>query len=169
MLGSAIPSSRYLIAHLTELIDWENTKVVVEYGPGIGNMTQEILRRMRPDATLVAIELNREFVEHLRASIRDPRAHIVHGSAAEVRAILAQLNLAHADYIISGIPYTVLPPVAREDILRESYSALRPCGAFVVYQFTRAVLPDLRRVFGSVRQGFEPRNFLPARLFYCMR
>ena len=35
----------------------------------------------------------------------------------------------------------------------------------VVYQFTRSVVPDLRRVFGHVRQEFEPLNVLPAWVF----
>jgi hypothetical protein len=38
-----------------------------------------------------------------------------------------------------------------------------------VYQFTRAVLPYLREVFPHVHQEFEPRNIMPARLFYCRR
>jgi hypothetical protein len=46
---------------------------------------------------------------------------------------------------------------------------LQPDGSFLVYQFTRAVLPHLRQVFPHVHQEFEPRNIMPARLFYCRR
>jgi len=46
---------------------------------------------------------------------------------------------------------------------------LRPNGAFLVYQFTGAVLPYLRQVFGRVHQEYEPRNILPARIFYYVR
>jgi hypothetical protein len=31
------------------------------------------------------------------------------------------------------------------------------------------VLPYLRQVFPHVHQEFEPRNIMPARLFYCRR
>jgi hypothetical protein len=31
------------------------------------------------------------------------------------------------------------------------------------------VLPSLRRLFGIVREEFELRNVMPARLFYCRR
>jgi hypothetical protein len=41
--------------------------------------------------------------------------------------------------------------------------------AHEVYQFTRAVLPYLRDVFPQVQVEFEPRNIMPARLFYCRR
>ena len=37
-------------------VDWERASVIVEYGPGVGTLTAEILRRMRPDARLVVIE-----------------------------------------------------------------------------------------------------------------
>jgi phospholipid N-methyltransferase len=66
MLGSIIPSSRFLIKQLLQPIDWEKARVIVEYGPGVGGITAEILRRMRPDARLIAIEMNPEFVSFLR-------------------------------------------------------------------------------------------------------
>ena len=63
MLGSIIPSSRFLIKQLLEPIDWDKARVIVEYGPGVGGITAEILRRMRPDARLIAIEMNPDFVQ----------------------------------------------------------------------------------------------------------
>ena len=168
-LGSIVPSSRFLVKRMLSRIDWQRAGVIVEYGPGIGNITQEILKRMRPDSVLVAIELNPEFVTFLRREVPDPRLRVVCGSASDVRSVLRQFDLPHADYIISGIPYTTLPEDIRGAILRESHGLLHPEGAFVVYQFTRAVLPSLRRTFARVQQDFELRNILPARLFFCTR
>lgn len=167
MLGSLIPSSRFLVNHLLNEVDWTRARVLVEYGPGVGTFTTEILRRMRPDALLVALETNTDFVRFLRGRLRDERLHVIHGSAADADAALADLNLGHADYVISGIPYTTMPPDVRDLILHKTRSVLNPEGAFLVYQFTRAVLPYLQRVFGSVYQDFEPLNVMPARLFYC--
>jgi phospholipid N-methyltransferase len=169
MLGSLIPSSSYLSNHLLQQIDWREVRVVVEYGPGVGTLTWEILKRMRPDATLVAIETQPDFVTYLREAFPDPRLRIVHGSAADIGKVFEQLQLDSADCIISGIPYTTLDREVRERILRESWRVLRPNGAFLVYQFTGAVLPYLRQVFGRVHQEYEPRNILPARIFYCVR
>ena len=64
MLGSIIPSSRHLVNAVLAPIDWSRARVIVEYGPGVGTFTAEILRRMRSDARLVAIETNGEFVQH---------------------------------------------------------------------------------------------------------
>lgn len=167
MLGSAIPSSRFLINRLLRHVDWSIAEVIVEYGPGVGVFTTEILRRMRPDATLIVFETNGEFVEFLRRTIDDARLHVIHGSAAEIGKVLAQLGLTHADYIISGIPYSTMPAEIRSAILESSYEALSRRGAFLVYQFSNAARPYLQQVFKSVELDFEPLNILPARLFYC--
>jgi phospholipid N-methyltransferase len=167
MLGSVIPSSRFLVNDVLSQVAWEKAQVIVEFGPGVGTMTQEILKRMGADATLVAIELNREFVDFLREQIPDPRLHVVHASAGTVCAVLDGLHLKRADYIISGIPYTNMPESARREILHESRQALDPEGALLIYQFTRTVLPYLESSFGSVRQGFQLLNIFPARIFHC--
>ncbi|HSY05365.1 MAG TPA: rRNA adenine N-6-methyltransferase family protein [Steroidobacteraceae bacterium] len=167
MLGSIIPSSPFLVNQVLAPIDWQRAGVIVEYGPGVGTFTGEILRRMRSDAQLVAIETNRDFVRFLRRSLPDARLQVVHDSAAEVQRILWRLGLPAARYIISGIPLGSMPEPVRADIVARSRAALEPGGAFLVYQFTARVLPALQRTFGDVRRSFERRNLPPAQLFVC--
>src|ERR1041384_1768830 len=167
MLGSLIPSSPFLVNDLLSQVDFDRARVVVEYGPGVGTFTQEILKRMRPDAALVAIELNEEFAGFLKDEIGDRRLHAVHASACDVGKVLASLNLPSADYIISGIPFSTMPKSLRAEIMRNSRDALRPDGALLVYQFTRAVRPYLESSVGSVQENFQMLNILPARIFYC--
>ena len=169
MLGSLIPSSRFLVDRVLGQVDWARARTVVEYGPGVGTLTGEILRRLRADATFLAIEMNRDFVRYLRRTVQDRRFHVVEGSAADAGRELASRGLKHADYVISGIPYSTMPPEIRDRILHTTHDVLHPEGAFLVYQFTRAVLPFLQETFGRVEQGFEPRNIMPARLFFCRR
>ncbi|HVP33407.1 MAG TPA: rRNA adenine N-6-methyltransferase family protein [Steroidobacteraceae bacterium] len=167
MLGSIIPSSRFLVDLVLKPVDWERARVIVEYGPGVGTFTGEILRRMRSDTQLVAIETNRDFVGFLNRTFPDPRLHVVLDSAAEVQAVLTRLALPAPRYIISGIPLGSMPDPVRTDIVVKSRVALEPGGAFLVYQFTARVLPALQRTFGDVRRSFERRNFPPAQLFLC--
>lgn len=169
MLGSLIPSSRFLVGQLLRRIDWASARVIVEYGPGVGTFTKEILRRMRPDATLLVFETNRDFVRHLRENFRDSRLHVIEGSATEVDRFIADRNLGEADYVISGIPFSIMPDGDREKILRKTHEVLREGGAFLVYQFSTQVLGDLRRTFSRVDQDFELLNILPARLFFCLK
>lgn len=167
MLGSIIPSSRFLVNQALDTIDWERAKVIVEYGPGVGTFTREILRRMRADAVLVAIETNRDFVRFLRSSLHDIRLYVVEDSATEVHAVLQRLNLPQPHYIVSGIPLGSMPVPVRADIARKTRAALEPGGTFIVYQFTARVLPQLSSTFNTVRRSFERRNFPPAQLFVC--
>jgi phospholipid N-methyltransferase len=167
MLGSIVPSSRFLIKQLLEPINWARARVIVEYGPGVGGITAEALRRMRADAVLIAIETNPDFVRYLRSSISDPRLKVVEASAVSVDEILRRFGHLRADYIISGIPFSNIPAPLRERILRRTHDVLEPGGAFLVYQFSTRVLEDLKRTFGYVGRRFEPLNLLPAHLFIC--
>lgn len=167
MLGSLIPSSRFLINGLLKRIDWGQAEVIVEFGPGVGTITIEILQRLGPNGRLIVFETNGDFVRYLRESVRDPRLHIVHGSAADIGVVLGELGLPGADYVISGIPYSIMPPEVRSSILQETRDALKPGGRFLVYQFSPAVLPHLNDTFSVVRKGFEPLNILPAWLYFC--
>jgi phospholipid N-methyltransferase len=167
MLGSLIPSSRFLIDRLLARVDWKRARTIVEYGPGVGTITAHILARMSPDARLVVFEMNQDFVTYLRRAFPDARLHVVHGSAEHVQSELERLKLGGVDYIVSGIPFTTMPESLREKIMSESREALNPGGTALVYQFTRAVLPYLKSHFRKIDQDFEPRNILPARLFYC--
>ena len=167
MLGSIVPSSRFLIRELLSPVDWMRAHVIVEYGPGVGGITAEVLRRMRPDALLIAIEMNPDFVGYLRGALTDPRLRVVEGSAESVDEILGRFGQHQADYIISGIPFSTIPAPLRERILRKTRAVLAPGGAFLVYQFSTRVLEDLKRIFGYVARRFEPLNVLPAHLFFC--
>lgn len=148
-------------------IDWDRAQVLVEFGPGVGTITREILKRMRPDAVLVVIELNQDFVEYLSATVRDPRLRIIYGSAAHVRRVLAEQGFARADYIISSLPYSLLPETLRKEIVAESCHALKAQGSLLVFQYNRMLLPYLRSTFSSVKLNFQLFNILPALIFHC--
>lgn len=167
MLGSVVPSSPFLVKNIMAQIDWDRARVLVEFGPGVGTITREVLKRMRHDAVLVVIELNEDFVDYLGETILDPRLRIVHGSAAHVRRILAEQGIAPADYIISSLPYSLLPEAMRQEIVNESRHALKAEGSLLVFQYNRTLLPYLKSSFSSVRQNFQLFNILPALIFHC--
>lgn len=166
MVGSIIPSSDKLIARMLKPVDWANTKVFVEYGPGVGTFCPHILERMAPDAQLIAIDTNADFIGYLGRRITDSRFSPVLGSAADVRAILAQHGHGHADYILSGLPFSTLPPGIGPRIAAETHAALRPGGAFLVYQFSPKVKDFLTPHWQRIDHAFEPVNIPPAQLYW---
>jgi phospholipid N-methyltransferase len=169
MVGSIIPSSRVLIEKMLSPVDWDNTKLFVEYGPGVGTFTRPILDRLAPDATLVTIDLNPDFTRYLKESIDDPRLVAVTGSAADVEKILADRGLGSADYVLSGLPFSTLPPGVGEAIAEATAQAIRPGGAFLVYQFSPKVRDFIEPHFDRIKRGFEWINVPPATLFWAYK
>lgn len=167
MLGSLIPSSHFLVERLLGNVDWKRARTFVEYGPGLGTFTAPILRQMSPQARLIVFEMNHDFVRYLARTFPDPRLHVIHASAEHAQRELRRLGVNGADCIISCVPFTTMPAGLRNKILRETRKVLNPDGRFLAYQYTRALLPYLRRHFSLVRQDFEPLNIPPARLFCC--
>lgn len=169
MVGSVIPSSGRLIRNMLSRTDWANTRLFVEYGPGVGTFCQPILDRMAPDAMLIAIDTNREFVDYLGKRIVDPRFVPVLGSAADVRQIISDNGHDHADYILSGLPFSTLPAGIGPKIAAETQAALRPGGAFLVYQFNPKVKDFLTPHFARIDHAFEPVNIPPAQLYWAWK
>ena len=166
MVGSIIPSSKKLIRHMLSRTDWDNTKLFVEYGPGVGTFCQEILDRMAPDATYIAIDLNPDFIDYLARTIVDPRFVPVLGSAADVRRIIQDHGHAQADYVLSGLPFSTLPPGIGPKIAEETHAVLRPGGAFLVYQFSPKVREYIAPHFERIERSFEWINIPPCHLFW---
>jgi len=169
MVGSIIPSSRILIERMLGPVDWANTKLFVEYGPGVGTFTRPILDLLGPDAKLVTIDTNPDFTKFLTRSIDDPRLIAVTGSAAEVDKILAERSLGEADYVLSGLPFSTLPPGVGEAIAEATAKVIRPGGAFLIYQFNPKVKDFIEPHFEQIERGFEWINVPPATLFWAWR
>ena len=169
MVGSIIPSSRILINRMLEPVDWESTRLVVEYGPGVGTFTRPILDQLGPDATLVTVDTNPDFTAFLKESIDDPRLVAVSGSAADVEKILADRGLGKADYVLSGLPFSTLPPGVGEKIAEATAKVIRPGGAFLIYQFSPKVRDFIAPHFERIDRGFEWVNVPPATLFWAYR
>ena len=169
MVGSIIPSSKLLIDRMLDPVDWDQTKLFVEYGPGVGTFTRPILERLAPDAILLAIDTNPDFVKYLKQDIDDPRLVVVVGSAADVESIIADRGFDHADFVLSGLPFSTLPPGVGEAIGAATAKVIRPGGAFLVYQFSPKALDFIKPYFEKVDRGFEWINVPPATLFWAWR
>lgn len=166
MVGSIIPSSRFTIARMLAPVDWSACKLFVEYGPGVGTFCHPVLERMPRDGTLIVIDTNRLYVDYLRRTIADPRFHAVHGSAADVEDIVHAHGFAHADYVLSGLPFSTLPDGVGPAIAEATHEVLRPGGAFLVYQFSARARDYMARHFARIDSGFELWNILPVKLFW---
>ncbi len=169
MVGSVIPSSNKLIRKMLSRVDWAETKLIVEYGPGVGTFCRPILEKLAPDAKLIAIDTNADFIDYLNATILDSRFVAVHGSAADVGTIVADHGHDHADFVLSGLPFSTLPPGVGDMIAAATRDVLRPGGAFLVYQFNPRVRDFLDRQFARIDHGMEWWNVPPAQLWWAWK
>jgi phospholipid N-methyltransferase len=136
-IASIVPSSRALVERVASKIDFDRAQVIAEYGPGEGVHSRELAARMRPDAQLLLFELDPALSRSLAGQFAgDPRVHVINANAATIGAELARRGIAHCEYIISGIPFSILELEKKRDLLRKTYHAVAPGGAFIIYQVT---------------------------------
>lgn len=164
MVGSIIPSSRFTIRKMLAPVDWEQCRLFVEYGPGVGTFCRPVLDRLRRDGTLIVIDTNPLFIDYLKRTIGDSRFIAVHGSAEDVEAIIRAHGFEHADYVLSGLPFSTLPEGVGPRIAAATHRAIRPGGAFLTYQFSKVARDLTAQYFARVDDGFEWLNILPCRL-----
>ncbi|MBX2893509.1 MAG: methyltransferase domain-containing protein [Saprospiraceae bacterium] len=167
LTGSVAPSSQFLCRAIVAKINPEKAAVVVELGPGDGVITRYILERLHPDARLVIFEINEIFVEKIRATFDDPRLLVIHDSAEHIGRHFKALNVEKADYIVSGIPFVVLPESLTRRITLECRRWLRAEGRFIQFHYSPLLIPFYRRVFGNVEVELVPLNIPPAIIISC--
>jgi phospholipid N-methyltransferase len=169
MVGAVIPSSSHVIRRMLAPIDWKRAKVVVEYGPGIGTFCQPVLDRLPADGQLIAIDTNPDFIAYLGDTIRDSRFIPVLGSAADVARILAERGHDGADYVLSGLPFSTLPPGVGDAIARATAKVLRADGAFLVYQYRAKCRSFFARYLPEIEHAVEWRNLPPTQLYWARK
>lgn len=175
-VGAIAPSSRSLARRMVAGMDLAAARCVVEYGPGTGAFTREIVDRIGPGTTFLAIEKNPDFIPVLRR--RFPHLDLVEASAEALPDLLSERGLDRADYIVSGLPYTVLPWDLVERIIAVSYRCLRHGGLFntVQYYNSYVLMPAARKFQRLLHATFDEIghyrtlwNLPPAFVYSCRK
>ncbi|HZY18149.1 MAG TPA: methyltransferase domain-containing protein [Ramlibacter sp.] len=164
-VGSVVPSSRRLEQRLVRSAGIAQARTVVELGPGTGGTTAAFLQAMQPSARLLAIELDPTFHQHLAQSLRDPRLLLELGSAERLADYLAARRLPAPDAIVSGIPFSTMPPEVSDRIAATVAQVLRPGGRFVAYQVRAHVAGFASPYLGRAEKHWEWINVPPVRVF----
>jgi phospholipid N-methyltransferase len=136
-IASIVPSSKALVERVASKMDFTGPRVIAEYGPGEGVHSREIAQRMSRDSHLLLFELDRAFATDLeRQFAGDRRVHVIHGDAARLPQELERRGIASCDYILSGIPFSILKIDKKRALLQKTHDALAPGGSFIIYQVT---------------------------------
>jgi len=168
-VGSVIPSSRFMERRIVRFAEVGQAKVVVELGPGTGGTTRALLKAMPADSKLICIEIDQAFVDMVE-KIDDPRLIVHKGSAEHIADVVKEHGLAKPDVIVSGIPFSTMPPELGRLIIQRVHGALGPGGTWVAYQLRPAVAEFSTPMFGEPeRKAFEALNVPPYRLYRWRR
>src|SRR5437773_2472941 len=160
-IASIMPSSKALVERVADKIDFARARVIAEYGPGEGVHSREIARRMGPNSQLLLFELDPAFSRDLeRQFADDPRVHVLNQDAATLPQEMQRRRIAQCDYILSGIPFSILHIDKKRRLLQKTYDALAPGGSFIIYQVTNE-LKQHATLFEHARSEYFLQNIPP--------
>lgn len=131
--GALAPCQPEVVNFLLNLSSIEKSDTVVEFGPGTGVYTGEILKRIRPGTTFFAIEINPEF--HKATKKAHPEAEVYLDSAENVAKYLEMHGKTTCDSIISTLPWAVMDKKTQVRIINEVLKVLRPGGEFLTIAY----------------------------------
>lgn len=160
-VATIAPSSRFALRRICNAIDFSKDIILVEYGPGTGVITKAILQRMSPKSRLIAIEKNEGLFLYLKKII-DSRLQVINGDVLNVNILLKNfLKNKKADYVISGIPFSMYKKEDRAESIKKTRSILTKDGRFILYQFSPIVRRHLTGQFTNIKTSFELINIPP--------
>jgi phosphatidylethanolamine/phosphatidyl-N-methylethanolamine N-methyltransferase len=136
--ASLFPSSRVLVSALLQPVDFHLADIIIELGSGTGVVTSEILRRMKPRATLYAIDINPIFVSHVRDRLRDSRLILIQGDAKHLGRMLRGAGVARVETVVSSLSLTWMNHKDRSSIMKQVALHLSNQGVLTQYQYLHA-------------------------------
>ncbi len=169
MIGSMVPSSRFLAQKMLENVDFEKARVIVELGPGTGVFTDMIIEKMHPDTQFLIFELNDNFHHRLANRITDKRVHCIHDTAEKVQDYLKKIGHEKADVVISSLPLSNFSKELRHSILFAMQEALPAAGQFIQFQYSLQSKKQIKQFFETVNIDFTALNFPPAFVYNCYK
>ena len=149
-VGYIVPSSPFLTRQTAKFLDYSQAHTVVELGPGEGCHTRRMIHRMHANSRLILIELDGHFAKHLETQFADDaRVVVVHGNALQLAEILLSLDAVNPDYIVSGLPFTIMQRDLREQLLANIAQAMDSQSRFITYQASLGIADH--RSFNLIR------------------
>jgi len=149
-VGAIAESSGFLARKMAQQINGATN--IIEFGPGTGCVTKEILRNLPANGQLTCLEINPHFCDHLK-KIKDHRLKIVN---EDVRNYSRKIE--NFDCIMSSLPLGIFEKSQREKIIALSGRSK----TYIQFQYTPFLKSKLKRYFEDVEMKFVPLNFPPA-------
>ncbi len=154
-IGTFTPSTKFLAKEIAYQIN--GSVNIIEFGPGIGPVTLEILKQLPEEGHLVCFETNPSFCKSLQG-MDDSRLKVVNDDAGNCEQYIDSLEC-----IVSGLPLMLFAKSKRDKILDIASKSRR----YIQLQYTPLMTKELRNYFSDVKMKFMPFNFPPAFIYVC--
>ena len=116
-------------------VDYNKAKVIVELGAGTGVFTDEIVKRLNPNTTLIVLEINPLFCKLLQEKYDNlPNVIVIDERAENLGLLLEKMHILDIDYVISGLPLLCISKECRYKIFATIAKYLK--GSLIFYQYT---------------------------------
>jgi phosphatidylethanolamine/phosphatidyl-N-methylethanolamine N-methyltransferase len=177
--ASVVPSSPQLAREMVQPLREQRAQVVLEFGPGTGPMTTQILDALPADGKVCCFEVNPRFVNYLQRNLPDSRMRVVEDGAQEAHRYLVSNGIGEVDGIVSSLPLSFFPGTLRHQILEAAQACLRTGGVFTQFQYASGLdcsgrfpkpydlRPLLAQYFPRVERRMIWRNIPPAWVYRC--
>lgn len=166
--GTISPSSKFLIKNCLKGLKLNKAKVVLEFGPGNGCITEALLSKIGNNTQLYSFEINPKFHEFCKNKFQEnENIHVIKESALEFEKILNSENITEVDYIISSLPLSFFKNHEISTLFQEISNYLTSEGRFVQYQYSFGKYPLLKQFFDKVDINFTLFNIPPAFTYRC--
>lgn len=145
-LGTCFSSSPGLARAMCQQLDLASAGTVLELGSGTGPLTVECAKRLRPGARLIAVEMNHDLAQALRARL--PAVRVVEADAIRLIDLCRAEDMppGSVDAVCASLPYMLFPGDVQSRALDEVHAVLRPGGRMVMLTYwPEEIHPRARR------------------------
>jgi len=170
-VGSICSTSRFVAKAIAPIIKSNDPpKIIVELGVGTGNVTKEIVKRLRPIDYFFGVDSNRNLLEvclnNICSAGNAGNINLEHGDAQNIPELLLKYGIKEVDEIVCTIPFRILPKEDVEEILRQVNNILKVGGCFKFIRYTFApenkMIKKILSNFKVVGKETIVRNIPPA-------
>lgn len=154
-IGTFTQSSKLLAKEMAREINGSIN--IVEFGPGTGPITSEILRHLPENGRLMCFETNPSFCKCLYR-MNDPRLKVINDDAENCEQYVDCLEC-----VVSGLPLMLFARSKRRKFLDIASKSKR----YIQLQYTPLLRKKMGNYFSDVKVKFVPQNFPPAFIYVC--
>lgn len=162
--GAISETSKAVGIDLCKHISKEENKVIVEFGMGHGNITQEILNTISPTSKLYAFEVKKSFCDHVKNQINDDRLIIINDGAEHLKKHIKE----NVNAVVSSIPFSFFGKEKGLAIIQDAYDLLENHSYYSQVLYTKFNFKKFQKIFEDC-QMTSNKNLFTEYIYHCKK